>query len=282
MSGVQTKRSRSHAGRRRFSQGFTLIEILVTVGILAMVSMILYGSFRETLDTQVRVQKSQERWHVLRIGLARMSRELSQAYVSLNENMAAKERRTYFVSKRDFAIDELTFSSFSHRRLIAESNESDQCLIRYYGAPDPDDPSVMNLMRRETRRIQNLPFEEIPGEAYVLIPDVEAVHYQFYDKVNDQWLEEWDTTSMDGQPNRLPHRVRIYVTVIDERGEELTLLTEGLTVLRDALNLAPPTAGGSYGRMGSGGSQRTGLGRSSVRTSGTPRTRAPTGRGVVK
>jgi general secretion pathway protein J len=249
--------------------GFTLIEILITVAILGMVSAILYGSFRTTLTTQTMVKKSQERWHVLRIGMTRMAREMSQAYVSLNENMMAKDRRTYFVSKQDFTVDELTFSSFSHRRLVAESNESDQCLIRYYGAPDPDDGRVTHLMRRETRRIENKPFDEIPGEAYILIPDVLGVHFQFYDKVNDTWLDEWDTTSMDGQPNRLPHRVRIYVTVEDERGEELTLVTEALPMLRDALNLAPPTIGSRTTTQGSG-RRRSGL-RSSSHTSGTPK-----------
>ena len=265
---IHGSRTPAHGTRGSHARGFTLIEVLVAVFILAMISTILYGSFKTTLDTQVRVKKSQMRWHVLRVGVSRMVREFTQAYVSLNENLMATERRTYFVSEKGFDIDEVTFSSFSHKRLVANSAESDQCLIRYYGAPDPDDPNKLNLMRRETRRIQNEPFEEIPGESYILLEDVESVHYQFYDKPNDQWLEEWNTTSADGQPNRLPDRIRIYVTVIDEKGEELMLVTEARPALQDALNLTPPQQGGAISGSSSRRSSAGGL-RSSVRTSGS-------------
>lgn len=259
----------TNGGRER---GFTLIEILVAIFILTMVSSILYASFRTTLDTQIRVKESQIRWHVLRVGVSRMVRELTQAYVSLNENLMATDRRTFFVAEKSFDIDEVTFSSFSHKRLVANAAESDQCLIRYYGAPDPEDRGKTNLMRRETRRIQNEPFEDIPGEAYILIEDVQSVHYHFYDRPNDQWLEEWNTTSMDGQPNRLPDRIRIYVTVLDEKGKELMLVTEARPAMMDAINLAPPQTTGGTTAPTSRGSSRTGGPRSSVRTSGTPST----------
>ena len=251
--------------------GMTLLEILVAVAILAALSAILYGAFRETLKTQNEVKASQERWHVLRVGMARMARELSMAYVSLNQNMMVVERRTYFVSKRESDVDELTFSSFSHRRTVADARESDQSLIRYYGAPDPDDRSKINLMRRETRRLGEEEFDELVGESYILMENILSVHYEFYDPVQDEWKEEWDTTSMDGQPNRLPPRIRIYVTVKDEKDEDLTLLTEARITLTDAINFTPPTATTGVGAPGSTSHSYGGL-RSSRRTSGTPRT----------
>lgn len=254
---------------RRPQQGFTIIEILVAVFILAMVSSILYGAFRTTMDTQVKVQESQMRWHILRVGVSRMVRELTQAYVSLNENLMEVDRRTYFIAEKSFNIDEVTFSSFSNRRLVAESAESDQCLIRYYGAPDPDNPRQMNLMRRQTRRIQNEPFEEIPGESYILIEDVRSVHYHFYDKPNDQWLEEWDTTAIDGQPNRLPDRIRIYISILDEKGDELTLVSEARPALIDALNMTPAGSGATVRGAPAAPTQQGGL-PSTVRTGGTP------------
>lgn len=249
-------------------QGFTLLEVLVAVFILASLSTILYGAFKDTLFIQTKVQASQERWHVLRLGVNRMVRELEMSYVSLNQNMMAVLRRTYFSSKRQSDVDELTFSSLSHRRLVRNARESDQCVIRYYGAPDPDDRRKINLMRRETRRLEEKEFDEIMGESYVLIEDIVSLHYEFYDPVKDEWLEEWDTTTMDGQPNRLPPRIRIYLTVLDERGKEMTLLTEARLMLTDALNFTPPTSSSSsYGSSGS--SQSRGL-RSSQKTSGTP------------
>ena len=228
-------------------RGFSLIEILVAVAIIGMMSVLLYGAFKDTFDTQTEVDRSQERWHVLRIGMSRMVRDLSMAYVSMNENMLEKDRRTYFVSKRGFDGDELTFTSFAHRRTVADAKEPDQCAIRYYLAPDPDDSGKTNLMRRETRRIAYKPFEDIPGESYILIEDVENISYEFFDPVKDEWTEEWDTTSVDGQPNRIPPRIRIFLTIKDEKGRDLTLVTEARIMLTDAVNLTPPARGGRLG-----------------------------------
>ncbi|MCD6498127.1 MAG: prepilin-type N-terminal cleavage/methylation domain-containing protein [Deltaproteobacteria bacterium] len=237
---------------RDVEAGFSLLEVLISVSILGMMSAILYGAFKETLDTQVKVSRSQDRWHVLRIGMARMCRELSMAFVSMDENMAAVNRRTYFVSKRSLDGDSLRFTAFAHRRIVADAHESDESAIFYYLAPDPDEPRKTDLMRRETRRLGDVPFEDLTGESYIMIPDVEGVHFEFYDPVKDDWTEEWDTTSLDGQPNRLPPRVRIYLTVQDESGKDLTLVTEARIELTDALNLSP-AGKGSYYQPGSGG-----------------------------
>ncbi len=107
-------------------------------------------------------------------------------------------------------------------------------------------PSPQHL-RRETRRLGYEPFEDLPGETYVLLEDIQGISYEFYDNVKDEWVEEWDTTSLDGQPNRLPPRVRIYLSVLDERGRPLTLVTEARITLTDALNLSPPAVRGIYG-----------------------------------
>ncbi len=238
--------------------GFSLIEILVAVAIVGMMSVLLYGAFKDTFDTQTEVSRSQERWHVLRIGMSRMVRDLSMAYVSMNENMFEKDRRTYFICKKGFDGDELTFSAFAHRRTVADAKESDQSVIRYYLAPDPDDPRKTNLMRRETRRIAYKPFEDIPGESYILIEDVKGIFYEFYDPVKDEWTEEWDTTAVDGQPNRLPPRIRISLTVEDEKGRDLTLVTAARIILTDAVNLTPPARGGRFGPTMGGRGRRGG------------------------
>ncbi len=257
---MRERRDRTFRG----AGGFSLIEILVVVAIFGMLSLMLYEAFRDTLKTERRVSRSQERWHVLRIALDRMARELSMAFVSLNENLNAPNRRTYFVAKKGFDGDELTFTAFAHRPFVENARESDSAAIRYFVAPDPEDPTKKDLWRRETRRLGYERFEDLPGETYVLVEDIQGISYEFYDNVKDEWVDEWDTTSLDGQPNRLPPRVRISLTVLDEKGRELTLVTEARIRLTDALNLSPPAVGGIYGP---GGPVRR-RGRSSLRRGG--------------
>ena len=64
------------------------------------------------------------------------------------------------------------FSTFAHQRLRAGAAEGDTALISYFGERDPDDRRILNLMRRETRRLQAEDPELLTGESYILCPDV--------------------------------------------------------------------------------------------------------------
>ncbi len=225
-------------------RGLTLLEVMISMAILAGLFVIVYATFSSTRRTYAKVTRIQDRWHVVRNGLSRMTQDLSMAYVSLNENMSQVNRRTYFrFTKGEFG-EELRFSSFAHRRLYKDANESDQCIIQYFLAPDPDDHAVTSLFRRETRRLANEEPEKIPGEAYVLIDDVLDIRYEFFDKTQDKWQDDWDTTAVDGQPNRLPQRIRIYLTFRSEIGNEVVLVTQVAPALSDAIALNPAAATG--------------------------------------
>jgi general secretion pathway protein J len=226
-------------------RGLTLLEVMISMAIMAGLFVVIYATFNSTRKTYAKVTKIQDRWHVVRNGMSRMTQDLSMAYVSLNENMSEVSRRTYFrYTKGDFG-DELRFSSFAHRRLYKDANESDQCIIQYFLAPDPDDPSKTSFFRRETRRLANEEPEKIPGEAFVLINDVVDVRYEFFDKTQDKWQDDWDTTALDGQPNRLPNRIRIFLTIHSEIGNEVVLVTQVAPALTDGIVLTPQTTGGA-------------------------------------
>jgi general secretion pathway protein J len=221
---------------------------------MAALFVVVYATIDRSRRTYKEVSEIQDRWHVVRSGLHRMTQDLSMAYVSSNENLNAVARRTYFRFTDGEYGPELRFSSFAHRRLYRDAKESDQCIIQYFLAPDPDDASKTSLFRRETRRLEYREPEEILGEAYVLIDNVLDIRYEFFDKPEDRWREEWDTIAVDGQPNRLPQRVRIYLTIEDEHGRERVLVTQAQPRIMDALSFTPSGVGvpGSKG----GGSKR--------------------------
>src|SRR6185436_14729008 len=101
-----------------------------------------------------------------------MSRELSMAYLSQNEDTFQQERRTFFQGKRHGDFDEVRFSYFGHQRLYADGRESDTAQIVYTTAHDRDDTRKTNLLRRETRRLGNLKPEDAPGETDVVCDDI--------------------------------------------------------------------------------------------------------------
>jgi general secretion pathway protein J len=206
---------------RRGDAGFTLLEVLLAMAILAFVTATLFGTFSQTSRVKKRIEAAQERTHVVRVALMRMTREIEMAFLSDSENPFTPERRTMFVGSGGGEIGELRFSWFGHQRLRAEGAEADSSVVVYYGEADRDQPGIINLMRRETRRLEVGDPRELPGESYVLCPDVRRLSFSFYDFKKKEWREDWTTIGADGF-QYLPTHVRINLTVLDERGQEVT------------------------------------------------------------
>lgn len=201
--------------------GFTLIEVMLALAILTFVTAIMWGTFSQTAADKRALESAQERTHTVRVALMRMTRELEMAYLSGSENTAIAERRTFFVGSAHGDVDEVQFSNFAHQRLRAGLAEGDTALISYFGERDPDDRRVLNLMRRETRRLQADNPTALLGESYILCPDVSRVRFEYYDQTLKQWVNDWSTLNASGQ-QYLPAHVRITLTVIDERGQEVS------------------------------------------------------------
>lgn len=212
--------------RRGGGGGFTLIEVLLVLAIIGFVTTLMWSSFSQAARSKKRIEAAQERTHTVRLALLRMARELEMAYWSENHtaSVAATDQRTPFIGARRADIDELTFAAFAHQRLRAEVPEGDTSRIVYYGQRDPSDRYVMNLMRHETRRVQNGNPRDLPGETYVLCPDVVRLKFSYWDYRKKEWVEEWNTTVLG--MDRLPSHVRISMTVRDERRRERTFSTD--------------------------------------------------------
>jgi general secretion pathway protein J len=214
--------------------GFTLMEVMVSLAILAGMMMMVWGSFSLTVKSKRRIERIEQRYHQIRLAMNRMAREISMAYLSKNDLQGTMNPRTRFTGLRNSSVDDLIFSSLSHMPLQADAKECDQTLIHYYSEADPDDMSVTNLMRRATRRLGvEKPGEE--GPAYIMLEDIEELHFEYFDDVNNEWKETWNTTSADGQPDRLPTKMRIELTLRDEGDRETTFTTATRIHLQDAL-----------------------------------------------
>lgn len=218
-------------------RGFTLIEVMIAVGILAMVMTLIWGSFDGTFRTKKDIEAQAGRYRTVRIALDRMARELSMAYLSQNEDTSQPNRRTLFVGKHKLGVDEVEFSYFGHQRLYQDADECDTAEVMYYGVRDPEDNSKTDLARRETRRLSYQKIEEAPGEADIVCDDIVSLKLKYWDARDKQWRDEWVTTSADGEPDRLPSKVQITLTVHDERGQEVPFTTEARIAMQEPLNL---------------------------------------------
>jgi len=218
--------------------GFTLIEVMLALAILGFITTLMWGSFSQTAANKKAIESAQERTHSVRVAMLRMAREIEMAYLSASENTAMTYRRTFLIGSSHSDVDELQFSSFAHQRLRAGLAEGDTSLISYFGERDPDDRRVLNLVRRETRRLQAENPADIAGETYILCPDVVRVKFTYYDYKLKEWVNDWSTMNASG-PQYLPTHIRITLTVLDERGQEVSYTTDARIQMTEKVDYKP-------------------------------------------
>lgn len=217
-------------------RGFTMLELVVSIGILTMVTGLVYGSLSVTLSSQKVVMTTQERYHAGRVAMTKMTRDLTNAFISKHISIMEKNRETLFVGKDDKVL----FTYLGHFRWNSETPESDQGVVEYY-VKSTSEGKV--LVRREKTIIDDN--AEKGGKEDVLAVGVKKLEFEYYDKEAEDWTDDWSAELDDTDPIFLdksaekahelgkklmgtdqldefilPPRVRIKLILVDEDGEE--------------------------------------------------------------
>jgi general secretion pathway protein J len=203
--------------------GFTLMETMVAVVILALIGGMAYGTLGRALSARDRTTLITDRYHGLRQALTRMSREISMAYLSQNRDCADPRSRTLFLARRASRGARLDFTSFSHHKRRADAKEGDENELSYFIDNDPETPRRRHLMRREQGRIDEYP--DSGGSSQVLAEDIDDLEMRFYDSKADNWVDEWDNTGQNTF-NRLPKYVALTLQFTDARGKTQKITTK--------------------------------------------------------
>jgi general secretion pathway protein J len=187
----------------------TLLEILVSLGIMAMISLLIYGAFDSLSRGRRGEQLRADRARQGRDAVERIARELQSAFLSMHTPIMPGliTRTTGFLAQNSSQYDRVDFTSFAHRRITKESKESDQAEVGFFVVKDPEVDGKMDLVRREQAPI-DFDFKR-GGVVNVLAEDVERFDLRYLDPLSGQWVDSWDSTIMTGQLNRLPLEVRI-------------------------------------------------------------------------
>ena len=204
-------------------RGFTLLEVMIAVAVLAMIGGLTWKSFDGAYELKRRVEAAEERDQTVRGALDRISREVSMAFLSEHyDRKRFRERPTFFRLKDGRRDGTLTFTSFAHQRLHVDAKESDQAVFEY--RLDRDEGKT-SLFRRVKPQIDE--DSDRGGERAVLAEDVLRFSVQAWDPKDREWREDWDSNSPQRTGGALiPPRVRIAITVKDEQGKERTWSTQ--------------------------------------------------------
>ncbi len=218
----------------------TLLEIMVAMVMLATVSTVIIGSFRQSFRIRDHTQKVYDRYKDVRMGMHRMAREISMAYLSLHHNVNEPHTSTWFSGERD----ELHFTSFSNLRMVRNVDESDQGELGYYvkRGEASDGRRVNNLMRRLDATPDDEPLKG--GIEYVLVEDVKDIEFEYWDptkEIDEQgWTDEWEAGKQQDEEGEdgmvLPERVRITLTVNGVDNKPLSFVTQATIMVKEPLD----------------------------------------------
>ncbi|GAB4290909.1 MAG: hypothetical protein Kow0090_04180 [Myxococcota bacterium] len=200
------------------------MEIMIAVSILGFIVTIIWASFGRTLSSREYVISIQERYQEIRTAMDRIARELSVAYISTHLDNVEKRTKTLFKAKRSGNYYEVLFTALAGLKLYENQNASDQCVLKYFVEIDTA-TGKSNLIRRSKDIVGENPEEEKDYVDFVMLEDVVAMEFKFYDEQQDQWVDEWDTEGVE-RGFRLPPTVRFSITVLDEFGKEQKFTTQ--------------------------------------------------------
>ncbi len=215
--------TRLHTRRRLLSgrSGFTLIEIIISLGIMVLIASITWSTLastikmRDFLDEEDGVNRSS------RVALDRISREISLAFLTSNTS-AINTYQTVFIGRDDTDTDMVWFATMAHRRRTANTHECDQAEITLWTEDDPDHAGRVALLHRESQRIDEKPDED--GAINPIARNVTRFDLRYLDPETAEWKDEWDTTGTE-TPNRLPRAVEVVLSIMgpdpDDPDEEI-------------------------------------------------------------
>jgi general secretion pathway protein J len=220
--------------KARRALGFTLMEVMIAVGVTALMAGVVTAAFTSGFRAKEEVESQAERYRMLRTAMSRMTREIGAAFVSdrydTRRYRDSNDRPTNFIGERD----KLLFTSLAHQRLYTDAKESDQMVVEYQVKRSPE-KGARN--RDDLVRRVNPTFEERMdrgGTEDVLFEDAEKLEFDYWDSDKKDWVQEWDTRRSE-RKSILPTRVRITLTAKDETGKEVRYTTQARILLNTEL-----------------------------------------------
>ena len=211
------------------SNGFTLIEVLLSMAILVVLMSVVYGSFSTAGRNVEQAEAARDETDLARTLLAKLSDDLTNAYfnpnmrqVSQNTNMSVN--LTILYGKKDESgegedkvrRDSLSLTTLTNWRK-PDSKETELLEVGYFFKEKPDG-SGYSLYRREKRELS----ADVPplegGVEYEITDRIEGLQLRYYNGTT--WADEWDTRTRGGLPKTVELALtsdtgKVYLTQAD-------------------------------------------------------------------
>ncbi|MFH1854753.1 MAG: type II secretion system protein GspJ [Candidatus Omnitrophota bacterium] len=201
----------NEAGRAH--NGFTLVETLIAMAILAMVVVSTFTIFRSSSSSWQKGETRSERYHNARVAIGKMSMEISQAVLT-------KKGSSGFMGEKD----KLEFLSF----VSTSSGVFELAEIEYWLAKG------QNVLMRNEDTDPDFDFST-HDYSDILAEGISVLEFSYYDGFT--WKDQWDSglagEDSGDKEGALPTAVKIKLEVEDRQGKEKEIF-EVVTHLKTA------------------------------------------------
>lgn len=215
------RRNPGRTGRRR---GLTLLEVLLAIGLIAIMSGMMfafYGTSLRTREEGSRTITANQLARAIALKIADEVRGANGFLQGAGPGISGDDRilrlQTVAIPDRDVFIPRSLEDD-------VPPAQSDIRQVQYYLAYDEDEthsyadgidgPKPLGLVRREIRTLNQVMIDETRAEDVdldLLAPEIKYIRFRYFDGV--EWVARWDigTSPEGGLGNSLPQAVEITV-----------------------------------------------------------------------
>lgn len=184
--------------------GFTLLELLVSLSIIAIIFAAQAGPFAKTIESRDQAERTIEATAAARTTLERLAEEITGAIP------ASDERGGFKVVDRSFEFpsSEIRFATTAARRLRGDLIDP-VSYVRYRVDEDPYAPGTRVLIKEQLPSVAAPGVEPVSG---IIIDNITSFEVQVLTSGVGEWRGTWDATQ---DREDLPRAVRLALSLDD-------------------------------------------------------------------
>jgi prepilin-type N-terminal cleavage/methylation domain-containing protein len=182
--------------RWRTTEGFTLLEVMIAIGIMATILVILFGTYSAAVDRAARTRDLSQVYHEARVLLQLMANDLRSAYVKEPIEQAqqalqqAKTQPITFVGEDRTEVnnpsDTLNFSTLLPTQR-PDIPDTEMCRVTYSIEPVNESSQTRALFRRMNCSLD--PEASDQDHLFLLTELVHGIDFKYYDDQGAEYLD---------------------------------------------------------------------------------------------
>ncbi len=221
------------------SSAFTLLEVLISVGLMVLLLSVMFRFFWRSLDQRDATADVSKRIQLSRVVLNRIVDEIRQAVASIPAYGVGLMGYDDSIEINTIVVPDRKLSERRDIRDAKLASQFDLMQIRYYIAWDYEnvdtngDPRPLGLVRRESRTyLRDVVFEDeveesaeaeeqatvgIAEELYA--PEIQFLEFRYFDGA--KWWDKWELAQANAVPQMVQVTIGYVAEIPDEEDDEI-------------------------------------------------------------